>query len=225
MLEKYQANHIWKDGKRYYLTPGGEHFPGVTTILGSTKSAQTEKALTAWRARVGVEEAKEITRRAAERGTALHAAIEATLLNQPVIVEDIAKPYYLSMLPILPRVSNIQLIEGMLWHPAGFAGSVDCVAYYNGEISVIDWKTSDKPKRPNWIDDYFLQCSAYCAAVNRLYDTRIGRIVVVIAVPERAAQVFTVNGQELLDYWEMFNDRLKAYQKLFNLEVACAHSI
>jgi hypothetical protein len=223
MLEKYQATHIWKDGKRYYLTPTGDHFPGVTTVLGNTKTAATEKSLTAWRKRVGIEEAKLITKQAATRGTALHAAVEATLLGQPSEIEEIAKPYFASMLSILPRVQNVQLIEGMIWHPNGFAGSVDCVGYYNGELSIIDWKTADKPKQINWIDDYFLQCSAYCAAVNRLYDTRIGRIVVAIAVPNQAAQVFSVNGQALLEYWELFNERLKQYKELYVGESAYAN--
>lgn len=215
MLEKHQARHVWLNGKRHYLAPDGNTYPGVTTVLSNTQTADTRRALGKWRARVGEEEAKEISRKAAERGTAMHSAIEATLLNEPVDVADIAVPYFLSIQSVLPRVTDVQLIEGCVWHPNGYAGSVDCVGYYNGELSIIDWKTADKPKRVNWIDDYFLQCAAYCAAVNRMYDIRIGRIVVAIAIPAQQAQVFTVNGQALLDYWELFNSRLNQYKESY----------
>lgn len=218
MLEKYQARHVWHGAKRYYLTPTGENYPGVTTILSNTKTEKTRLALEAWRVRVGEIEAAAISKAAAARGTAMHAAIEASLLGEPVMIEDIAAPYFESMQAILPRVSDVHLVEGMVWHQNGFAGSVDCVARYQGELSLIDWKTSDKPKRANWIDDYFLQCSAYCAAINRMYDLRIGRIVIAIAVPGQAAQVFTASGPILLNYWELFNDRLAQYKSLFSDE-------
>jgi hypothetical protein len=212
LLEKYQASHIWKDGKRYYLTPTGKHYPGVTTILGNTKTEATEKALASWRKRVGVEEAKLITKTAAARGTAMHSAIEATLSNEPFEIEKIAEPYFESIMPVLMKVNNIRLIEGAVWHPNGFAGSVDCVAEYNGVLSVIDWKTSDRTKNINWINDYFLQAAAYTAAVNRLYDLRIGQTVIAIAIAGQCPQVFKVDGRLLLEYWETFNYRLKKYQ-------------
>lgn len=187
----------------------------MTTILGNTKTEKTRLALDRWRERVGEAEAQAISKAAAARGTAMHGAIEASLLNEPVIIEDIAAPYFESISKVLPFVSDLHLVEGCVWHKNGYAGSVDCVARYKGELAIIDWKTSDKPKRVNWIDDYFLQCSAYCAAVNRIYDLRIGMIVIAIAIPEQPPQVFTVGGRLLLDYWEQFNGRLKQYQSIF----------
>ena len=212
MLQKIQPNHTWIGTKRHYVTPEGEILPGVTTILEKTKTNRA--ALDAWKVRIGEAEADRIKTSAAARGTAMHSAIEAHLLREPYKVCEIAIPYIQSIFPILSRVTNVQLVEGAVWHPNGFAGSVDCVAEYNGELSIIDWKTSDKPKKPNWIEDYFLQSAAYCAAVNRLYDLRIGRIVIVLAIPNQLAQVFTVNGATLLDYWELFNERLDRYKKL-----------
>jgi hypothetical protein len=212
MLEKHEATHTWIGTKRHYVTPGGEILPGVTTVLGKTK--KDTRALDAWRLRVGEEEAERLSRQATSRGTAMHSAIEGYLLKEPYKCREVAVPYFQSIFPILQRVSDIHLVEGCVWHPNGYAGSVDCVARYNGELSVIDWKTADKPKRPNWIEDYFLQCAAYCAAVNRMYDLRIGRIVVAIAIPNQLAQVFTANGAILLDYWELFNDRLTQYKAM-----------
>lgn len=222
MLKTYKPQHVFINGKRYHKW-GENIYPGVTTVLSETKDEKSKKALDKWRSEVGEDEAKNITRLACERGTEVHACIEDHLIGVERKCDLQWMSFWDSIRPALVNVSNVQLIEGALYHPRGFAGSVDCVGEWEGQLSIIDWKTSTKPKRADWIDDYKMQTAAYCAAVNRLYfeDFKeleiplIRQAVIVIALGDRPAQVFKVEPDEIMSYWNQFAEKVVEYHRKF----------
>jgi genome maintenance exonuclease 1 len=146
-------------------------------------------------------EADKILAQAGDRGTIVHGLIEDYLVGQEIPCPDGVQGFWDSISPALVNVSNIQLIEGAVWHPSGFAGSVDCVASWKGQPAIVDWKSNSKPKKSEWITDYFQQISAYCAAVNRVYG--LNRAVVV-ALEHSPAQVFEKTRVELIEHWRNF---------------------
>jgi len=213
MLNKYTLTRKSINNKRHYIV-GNEHYPSVTTILGATKPYKDRKAIENWKKEIGEKEAEKITVTACNRGTKIHSLIEHKLIGVEKECPSENIGFWESIKPVLSRVSEVQLIEGAVWHPLKFAGSVDCVGCFDGELSIIDWKTASKPKKPEWIEDYFLQVSAYCAGVNRVYGTRISKAVVVIALDNISAQVFKVDTNDLYKYWLQFQTRLTSYHLL-----------
>jgi genome maintenance exonuclease 1 len=211
MLQKYSFDHVWVGNRRCYQIGDGV-YPGVTTILSNTKSEADRARLTEWRGLVGEDEAKRILKAACDRGTIIHQLIEDWLQgNHPVTPPAGVKGFWESVEPVLDHISDVQLIEGVVWHSSGFAGSVDCVARWDGELAIIDWKTSNSPKKPQWIKDYFQQTSAYRAAVNEVYELNINTSVVVVALDNQPAQVFKVNANDLDWHWDMFSLRVREF--------------
>lgn len=219
MLKKYPAHHIWIGDRRCYQV-GEQIFPGVTTILGATKLSRDKQVLAQWREKVGEVEADKITSDACDRGTIVHGLIEDYLQGKESPCPDGVKGFWDSIRPALINVSDVQLIEGAVWHPSGFAGSVDCVASWKGQPTIIDWKTSGKPKKSEWITDYKQQTAGYCAAVNRLYGLKFNHSVIVIALEDSPAQVFEVSPVELMEHWRNFQERVKQYHQKFPLPIA-----
>jgi hypothetical protein len=227
MLKTYKAHHVWKEGKRYHKW-GENEYPGVTTILSATKPEKDKISLNIWRNKVGVEIAENITKLACDRGSEIHSCIEDFLIGKSPVCSDQWFSFWQSIKPVLNNVTEVQLIEGALWHPLGFAGSVDCVANWKGNLSIIDWKTSSKPKKEEWILDYKLQTAGYCAAVNRMYNLKINNAVIVIALENIPAQVFEITSQDLFAYWQLFCQRVKKYHSIFkqhniNLKTPCKY--
>lgn len=227
MLKTFKAKHVWVGDKRYQQW-GDELLPGVTTVLSGTKKAKDKKAIQKWQASVGFEEAEKITKLACDRGSEVHACIEDYLAGKTRTCDPQWVSFWDSIRPELSKVSNIQLIEGALHHPLGFAGSVDCVGEWEGQMSIIDWKTSTKPKKSSWIDDYKMQAAAYCAAFNRMYmdDLKklgvplVRRAVIVVALGDRPAQVFKIEPSEIMEYWENFSKKVGEFGTAFPLPLA-----
>ena len=151
-------SETFPDGKRYYLTPDGHKLPSVTTVVG----AQKKQAIMEWRKRVGEEEANRISKQATSRGTNVHTICENYLNNKQDYMKGImpdAVEFFLTIKPYLNNINNIHYQEQALWSTQlGLAGRVDCIAEYDGELSIIDFKTSRQPKPREWIDGYFVQC-------------------------------------------------------------------
>lgn len=166
------------------------HLPSVTTVLGHFK----EKSLESWKTRVGEETARKISTQAADRGTRFHELVEKYLKNESNLYRDIfpdVKELFISSRPLLDRIDQICYIEAQLWSETlGVAGRVDAIGEFDGKLSIIDFKTSSKPKRDEWIESYFEQETCYAL----LYEERVGiaidQIVTIIAVPGRPAQLF-----------------------------------
>jgi genome maintenance exonuclease 1 len=176
------------NGKRYYATPEGHQFPSVTTVVG----LQKKPIIDAWRKRVGEEKANAISGKASRRGTKIHAMCEDTLKNKPLdIIPDANYEMFLSLKPELKKINNIQYQEQSLWSKQlGLAGTVDCIAEYDGKLSVIDFKTSKRIKSLEDIQDYFWQTCAYALMYEELIGTPINNLAIIIAVDDQKPIVF-----------------------------------
>lgn len=191
---------VRNDGEtRTYTTPTGQKYPSVTTVLSKTAD---KTFLHEWRNRVGHEEAAKITRRAANRGTAVHKMCETYVLNEDLRALDVShydKFLFNQIQPVLTNcVDNIRVSEGALFsHNLRVAGSVDLVCDFNGQPAVVDFKTSLRPKKLEWIHDYMIQASMYSYMFWEMVGVLCPNIVVIIAVEsESTPQVFcerTVN--------------------------------
>lgn len=183
LLDLPQLQRI--DGeKRLYQTPTGEKYPSVTTVL----SAMSDKsALIAWRERVGEEEANRITNRATRRGTAVHLLCEKFVLNEPLNLRE-EMPSNVDMYKQLEtflrdNVDDIRSSEGQLFsHKLKIAGSVDLIASYKGEPAIIDFKTSTRPKRKDWIENYFMQAALYSYMLYEMTGEYHPHLVIAIAL-------------------------------------------
>ena len=183
-------------GKRLYETPDG-NFPSITTVLSSLSKASIQE----WRNRVGAEEANRISTQASRRGTKTHSIIEDYLQNKqdylsghmPDSIE-----LFKSVQSILDiHIDNIYGIEVALWSKdLGVAGRCDCIAEYDGELSILDWKTSSKPKKEEWVESYKLQGTAYAKMYEERTGIKITQVVIVIAVSDNSPQVFFADPDE-----------------------------
>ena len=184
---------------RKYQTPTGKQYPSVTTVL----SILSEEAIQKWRARVGAEEANKISHRAATRGTAVHEIIEKYLDNDPNFKEGYMPNIisdFMDVKQILDeRVGTIYAQECPLYSDyLQIAGRVDCVAEFDGKPSIIDFKTSRKTKKKSWIENYFIQESAYAIMWEERTGMPITQLVTIISVDNEDSQVFI----EHRDNWD-----------------------
>jgi hypothetical protein len=177
------------NGKRFYKTPKG-NLPSITTVL----SILSRDAIKAWRKRVGEEEANKISTRASRRGTSVHKMCEDYINNELDIkkFQPVDRETFQSIKPVLDtHLNNVYAQEVPLWSEyLGVAGRVDCIAEWDGRLSVIDFKTSRKEKKKEWISNYFQQASAYCVMWEERTGIPIDQIVIAIAVDRCPPQVF-----------------------------------
>jgi CRISPR/Cas system-associated exonuclease Cas4 (RecB family) len=196
------------DGKRYYTTPTGIKLPSVTTVVG----AQSKQAIIEWRKRVGDEVANEKTRKATTRGTSLHNLSEKYLLNEPLpnVMPNI-KELFLSVKKHLNRINNIHYIEQALWSTnVGMAGRVDCIAEFDGVLSVIDHKTAGYAKDRDSILSYFWQTAAYALMYEEMVGIPINKLVIIMAVENDQPLVFIENTK---DHIKGLVDAIKFYRE------------
>ena len=207
-LEFEELKSTTTSGSRVYETPDGT-FPSITTVLGR-KKAQFFKE---WRARIGEEEANKITTQATRRGTKVHKVVENYILNQEDYFED-SLPHVREMFntikPHLDKnLDNIAGIEIPLWSKQlGVAGRCDCVADWKGQKAILDWKTSGKLKKREWVEEYFLQTTAYSIMFEERTKIPINNIVIVIAVENEEPQIFE---EKSFDYWRLLEKSLKEW--------------
>lgn len=191
------------DGKvRLYETPDGNKYPSVTTVL----SAMSDKThLNRWKARVGAAKAERVSRTATTRGTNIHKLCEQLVMNEEI---DIGKAMPINALMfkqletfLLQNVDNIRISEGALFsHKLRIAGTVDLVAEYQNQPAVIDFKTSKREKKKEWIENYFLQISLYSFMLWEMTGIMAPVIVVAIAIEEEnEAQIFVENASKYFD--------------------------
>jgi len=187
------------DGKRYYTLDDGTRLPSVTTVIG----LQKKKSIMEWRARVGEEEANRISKQATSRGTNVHTICENYLNNKVDYMKGImpdALEYFLSIKPYLNKINNIHYQEAALWSKQlGMAGRVDVIAEYEGELSVIDFKTSSKIKAREDILDYFWQTTAYSLMYEELVGRPINNLVIIMAVKDSEPLIFKEKTSDHID--------------------------
>ena len=182
---------ITKDSGRVYIDPNNNTYPSITTVL----SILSEDAIKAWRAKVGEEEANRISKTASNRGTAVHDLLERYVNNESDFDKEV-EPHimqsFYDVKPVLDKcLTKVYAQEaGLYSERLGVAGRVDCVGEWNGIDSIIDYKTSKKLKKKEWIDSYFMQSTAYAIMWEERTGIPINQIVVVIAVDNEEPQIF-----------------------------------
>ena len=222
------------EGKRFYATPDGNNLPSVTTILDKTKSQDKIEALDRWRRSVGVEKAQQITTEAANRGTRMHTYLEQ-YVKEGAIKEPGSNPYAwpshaMAKVVIdrgLKNVSEFWGIEVPLYFPSIYAGTTDGAGIHLNEEAILDYKQTNKPKKREWIDDYFMQLCAYAEAHNELHGTKIRKGVILMCVkpdldeqfniikpPEY--QEFVLEGVEFDHYRDLWWRKVEEYYTKFH---------
>lgn len=175
------------DGTRVYNTPSGKSYPSVTTVTG----LHTAKGIAEWRRRVGDEEANRISARASARGNRIHSLCEAYLRNEQCEPDIFDRELFESISLWLEDIDNIHALESPLYSDfLQVAGTVDCIAEFQGKLSVIDFKTSSKPKDRDDIHNYFMQTAAYAVAFEERTGIPIGRLVIIMAVDNDDPRLF-----------------------------------
>jgi len=208
--------------ERHYEV-GSSKLPSVTTILAATQSDEKRASLEAWKSRVGVFEAERIKNRAATRGTNMHSHLEYHLNGQGLldlsdegrVARSMAQKIIDEGLKDLEEAWGSEVV---LYYPELYAGQADLVGIYQGRDSIIDFKQSNKPKKDEWITDYYLQGAAYATSHDCIYDTKIEQIVILVCTPDLFFQRFIINGQRFREYKFEWLKRVDAYYKLKNNE-------
>ena len=217
-----KSSRSFENGLRKYLF-GDEKLPSVTSILQATKSEEDKASLENWKQRVGHEEANKIKIEASNRGTSMHSYIEDFLKGRVNDSFFENNEQYKSMAKeiiekgIKGKLEEIYGMETTLFYPEKYAGTADLVGIYQGQETIIDFKQANKPKKTDYIQDYFLQLGAYTLAHNVVYKTSITSGVILLCTVDNLFQDFKVDGTELIMYQNLFLGRLKKFNELKNL--------
>jgi len=222
LTERYSYKDVKRktvNGKRHYEGEG-KFLPSVTTIISATKAEKDKKGLQAWRDRVGEETAEAIKNQAASVGTAMHKFLEChirgvgydDMTNIGIIGKRMAK---LIIECGLPSMDEYWGCEVPLFYPTFYGGTADCTGVWRDQPAVIDFKQTNKPKKREWIEDYYIQLAAYIMAHDALFGTKMEAGVILMASRGMNLQMFTINGQKLDDYKYKW---LKRCEKYYTLE-------
>jgi hypothetical protein len=203
--------------KRVYLTPDGESLPSVTTILSATKDMTH---LNEWKNRIGHAKAQQITTEAAGVGTAMHGNLERFIAgmqrqpgNNPVHVQA-NKMADVIIEQGLSKVNEVWAMEQSLYYPGLYSGTTDLVGVFEGEPAVMDHKQTNKPKKAEWVEDYYLQLVAYILAHNEVYGTDIKRGIVFMCSRAFEYQQFEVTAADFNKYEDMWLKKVEEYYSL-----------
>jgi len=216
IYEYKKLNRDETSGKRLYACPDGTKVPSVTTVLDSTKD---KTFLIEWRKRVGDAEATRISTESAGLGTLMHTHLEYHVLGRE-------RPQGNNQVQLLARamadtminqafcdIDEVWGIEAPLYYPGLYAGTSDMIGVHKGTPAIIDHKTTNKPKKREWIEDYFLQCCAYALAHNEVHGTDIKKCVINIIDRDAKLQPFIIEGNEFDHYSDLWAQRLDQYYK------------
>lgn len=231
LIERYDYAPISRttvDGKRHYCLPDGSKVPSVTTILDRTKPQEKRDALERWKKSVGEERAQQITTEAANRGTRMHSYLEHYVKTgdmKELPSNPFAQPsWYMAAQVILEGLDSVNEFWGVevpVYYSGLYAGTTDCVGVHNNQPSIMDFKQTNKPKRREYIEDYFLQLCAYAQAHNEMHGTNIQRgVILMCAQPAELApgvfdtpkyQEFVLEGADFDHYCTEWNKRVELY--------------
>ena len=207
VLPKTKGKRI--DGFRFYNIDG-KNYPSITTVLGIRKTEQ----LKGWREKIGENVANWEMGRAARRGKSFHTLVEQYLKGETPSIRDVLPLGLFKLLkPYIDQIDNIRLQEAIMYSKKlTVAGQVDCVADYNGKLSVIDFKTANKERQESWIDNYFLQTTAYAHMYEETFGTPIEQIVILIASEDGTTQAFVKNKA---DYEKELGEAIQSFYKYY----------
>ena len=204
------------NGKRLYDV-NNEKLPSVTTILNETQSEEKKASLQAWKDRVGHKQAELISKEATNRGSSMHDYLEKFLLgklNLHLLGDNTRERLMADQIienGLRNKLDEIWGCEATLYHPGKFAGAADCIGVYEKKETIIDFKQSNKPKKEEWIEDYYLQCAAYSLAHNVVYNTNINQAVILLCTKDIVFQRFIVDGDKLKMYQDKFLQKVEQY--------------
>jgi len=228
-LYKYpkSTRSLINNARHYSIEQDGHNgfkLPSVTTILSATQPAEKRESLANWRKREGAEKAQRIMDQAAARGTAMHKILEGYVEGKNVVdmtpVGEQATPMAKKIIEdgLNNRLDEIWGSEVTVHYPGLYAGATDLVGIYEKKPSIMDFKQSNKPKRVEWISDYFMQLGAYAMAHNFVYGTKIEQGVILMCTPDNYFQKFVVNGQQFVAFQHQFLARVDEYYKIQKIE-------
>ena len=200
-----------KVGDYRFYDIDGVNYPSVTSVLSMRKSEGLKK----WRKSIGEDVANWEMRRCANRGKSLHTLVEQYMKNETPSIRDVLPlGLFKLMKPYLDQINNIRLVEEIMYSKnLTLAGQVDCVAEYNGKLSVIDFKTANKERIEEWVENYFLQCTAYSIMYNETFNEPIEQIVILMAAEDGSMKAFV---KEPKDYEEELQKAIQTFYDTVN---------
>ena len=207
------------NGSRHYNL-GGSNLPSVTSILKATQSAEDKAAIEAWKERVGHKEAEKIKNEASSRGSSMHSYIEQFLLGKFNLdlldEENKSKKMAVEIIDngLKNKLTEIWGAEATVYYPGKYAGTADCIGVYEGKETILDFKQSNKPKKEEYIEDYFLQIGAYSLAHNTVHNSKITQGVILICTVDRLLQDFKIKENELKNYQNKFLEKVEQFYQI-----------
>jgi ATP-dependent exoDNAse (exonuclease V) beta subunit len=210
------------NGSRHYAV-NQEKLPSVTSILQATQSEEKKASLANWRARIGAVEANRIKNEASSRGTSMHSFLEKYLLGQLNLelleIENKSKKMADEIIEqgIKNKLSEIWGTEATLYYPNKYAGTCDAVGVYEGQETIIDFKQSNKPKKEEYVDEYYHQLAAYSLAHNVVYNSNITQGIVLLCTVDNLFQDFRIQGKKLEEYQNKFLKKVEQYYHQRNM--------
>lgn len=222
LVPKYNytpINRTTIEGKRHYCLPDGTKVPSVTTILDKTKPEEKRAALANWKKRVGEQRAQEITTEAAGRGTRMHKWLETYIKEgdmglpgtNPFSKQSHAMANIIVFEGLANNVTEFWGVEVPVFYSGLYAGTTDCLGLWKGKPAILDFKQTNKPKKREWIEDYFLQLAAYALAHNNTHQTDIKTGVILMCSSENVYQEFVVEEHEFEHYSNRWLERVEQY--------------
>ena len=206
------------NGSRHYDLEGS-NLPSVTTILKATQSEEDKAGIAAWKERVGHKEAERIKNEASNRGSSMHSYIEQFLLGKFNLdlldEENRSKKMAIEIIDngLKNKLSEVWGAEATVYYPGKYAGTADCIGIYEGKETILDFKQSNKPKKEEYIEDYFLQLGAYSLAHNAVYNSRIAQGVVLLCTVDNLFQDFKIVGDQLTKYQNRFLEKVEQFYR------------
>jgi len=218
-LDPIEMSAEMVDGKRVYLTPEGYKFPSVTTVISNNKEKMA--GIARWRARVGEQKANNISARSTGRGTKYHSIAEDYFNNNLDLKKYSKFPLPVLMFqhsrPVLDRINNIYLQEAALYSKhLEIAGRVDCIAEFDGVLSIIDFKTAAEPKREKYLYDYFVQETAYACMLQENYGLSVKQLVTIVACENGETQVKVLPPKK--EFFMKLMEYIAEYQERYGQE-------
>ncbi len=220
------GDHVWEEwGRGYYFEDN--IYPGISSILSKTMPESKKKALANWRARVGDAIAEEICNEARSTGGRWHNFLDSFAKKDYISAQRILFPdtdvqdYYAQakdfLLKFASTTSDVLTELPIYSHKHGYAGTFDCMVTAGGKKVLLDWKTSMKIKKREWIDDYFLQVAAYAHALRETKGIAVDRASIVIFYSFQEPDIYKLSKDDLTEQFEIFKERLKLFYELFPL--------
>jgi|TARA_B100000929_G_scaffold291054_1_gene287574 genome maintenance exonuclease 1 len=209
------------NGSRHYALDGS-NLPSVTTILKATQSEEDKAGIAAWKQRVGHKEAERIKNEASSRGSSMHSFIEQFLLgkmNLDLLEEENQSKRMAEEIidnGLKGKLNEVWGAEATVYYPSKYAGTADCIGVYESRETIIDFKQSNKPKKEQYIEDYFLQLGAYSLAHNTVYNSNITQGIILLCTVDRLFQDFKIEGNELINFQNKFLERVEQFYHQIN---------